>query len=39
MAVFQAVRAFQLFTGREPDAERMRRHFNELQAAAASQSG
>lgn len=39
MAVFQAVRAFQLFTGREPDAERMRRHFKELQAAAASQSG
>jgi shikimate dehydrogenase len=34
MAVFQAVRAFHLFTGREPDAERMRRHFNELQAAA-----
>jgi shikimate dehydrogenase len=27
MAVFQAVRAFQLITGIEPDAERMRRHF------------
>jgi len=27
MAVFQAVRAFQLITGMEPDAERMRRHF------------
>ena len=27
MAVFQAVRAFQLITGLEPDAERMRRHF------------
>jgi shikimate dehydrogenase len=35
MAVFQAVRAFELFTGIKPDAERMRRHFNELQAAAA----
>jgi len=30
MAVFQAVRAFQLFTGREPDPERMRRHFERL---------
>lgn len=27
MAVFQAVAAFRLFTGIEPDAERMRRHF------------
>jgi shikimate dehydrogenase len=27
MAVFQAVDAFRLFTGREPDAERMIRHF------------
>jgi shikimate dehydrogenase len=27
MAVFQAVGAFRLFTGREPDAERMLRHF------------
>lgn len=30
MAVFQAVRAFHLFTGIEPDAERMLRHFAEL---------
>lgn len=30
MAVFQAVRAFELFTGRTPDAERMRRHFERL---------
>ena len=27
MAVFQAVGAFRLFTGIEPDAERIRRHF------------
>ena len=27
MAVFQAVEAFRLFTGRQPDAERMLRHF------------
>jgi shikimate dehydrogenase len=27
MAVFQAVAAFRLFTGREPDADRMLRHF------------
>jgi shikimate dehydrogenase len=27
MAVFQAVRAFRLFTGIEPDADRMRRCF------------
>ena len=27
MAVFQAVGAFRLFTGVEPDAERMARHF------------
>ena len=27
MAVFQAVGAFRLFTGIEPDAERMARHF------------
>jgi len=27
MAVFQAVQAFRLFTGRQPDAERMLRHF------------
>ncbi|MEU5842374.1 shikimate dehydrogenase [Rhodococcus sp. NPDC047139] len=30
MAVFQAVGAFEYFTGREPDAERMARHFEEL---------
>ena len=29
MAVFQAVGAFSLFTGRKPDAERMLRHFRE----------
>lgn len=34
MAVFQAVGAFRLFTGREPDAARMLRHF-----AAMSRSG
>lgn len=33
MAVFQAVRAFALFTGVEPDPERMRRHFERLGAA------
>jgi shikimate dehydrogenase len=30
MAVFQAVGAFRLFTGLEPSAERMLRHFNEM---------
>lgn len=30
MAVFQAVGAFRLFTGREPDALRMLRHFDEM---------
>ncbi|THV36379.1 shikimate dehydrogenase [Glycomyces buryatensis] len=30
MAVFQAVDSFRLFTGIEPDAERMLRHFDEL---------
>ena len=30
MAVFQAVKAFQLFTDLKPDAERMHRHFMEL---------
>ncbi len=30
MAVFQAVKAFELFTGIEPDAERMLRHFADL---------
>jgi Shikimate 5-dehydrogenase len=36
MAVFQAVKAFQLFTDLEPDAERMRRHFTELTQSAGS---
>jgi shikimate dehydrogenase len=31
MAVFQAVGAFRLFTGREPDAARMLRHFGALE--------
>jgi shikimate dehydrogenase len=30
MAIYQAVRAFQLFTGMQPDADRMARHFDEL---------
>jgi shikimate dehydrogenase len=30
MAVFQAVGAFRLFTGLEPDTERMKRHFSEI---------
>jgi len=30
MAVFQAVGAFRLFTGVEPDAERMIRHFERM---------
>ena len=30
MAVFQAVDAFRLFTGKEPDAARMLRHFEEM---------
>lgn len=33
MAVFQAVGAFRLFTGIEPDAERMLRHFRDMSAA------
>ncbi|SFS97878.1 shikimate dehydrogenase [Saccharopolyspora flava] len=33
MAVFQAVDAFRLFTGVEPDAERMLRHFADLEGA------
>jgi shikimate dehydrogenase len=33
MAVFQAAGAFRLFTGIEPDAERMLRHFAALGAA------
>jgi shikimate dehydrogenase len=32
MAVFQAVGAFRLFTGREPDADRMLRHFLSIAA-------
>jgi shikimate dehydrogenase len=36
MAVFQAVGAFRLFTGREPDAARMLRHFAEMSAASAA---
>ncbi len=32
MAVFQAVGAFRLFTGREPDAARMLAHFKALTA-------
>jgi shikimate dehydrogenase len=35
MAVFQAVEAFRLFTGIEPDAERMLAHFAELVAGGA----
>ncbi|SOC48225.1 shikimate dehydrogenase [Rhizobium subbaraonis] len=35
MAVFQAVKAFELFTGIEPDAARMLRHFKELTRGAA----
>jgi len=34
MAVFQAVKAFELFTGVRPDAARMRLHFQELQAGS-----
>jgi shikimate dehydrogenase len=34
MAVFQAVRAFHLFTGVEPDSQRMEQHFLELTAGA-----
>lgn len=30
MAVYQAVKAFELFTGIKPDSDRMRRHFSEL---------
>ena len=34
MAVFQAVKAFELFTGLQPNAERMSKHFGQLQMAA-----
>ena len=33
MAIYQAVRAFELFTGRSADAARMRRHFDRIAAA------
>jgi shikimate dehydrogenase len=33
MAVFQAVEAFRLFTGIEPDSERMLAHFAAMRAA------
>jgi shikimate dehydrogenase len=33
MAVFQAAHAFRLFTGREPDIDRMLRHFDDLVTA------
>jgi shikimate dehydrogenase len=32
MAVFQAVKAFELFTGMRPNAERMMQHFNSLRS-------
>jgi shikimate dehydrogenase len=35
MAVFQAADSFELFTGLEPDRDRMLRHFTELAGAAA----
>jgi shikimate dehydrogenase len=35
MAVFQAVEAFRLFTGRPPDATRMLRHFAAMSASAS----
>ena len=34
MAVFQAVGAFELFTGLQPDADRMLRHFAEMTRGA-----
>ena len=37
MAVYQAVGAFELFTGIEPDAVQMRQHFDELVATRAMQ--
>lgn len=39
MAVFQAVRAFELFTGAKADPERVRRHFEELRQSAAQDTG
>jgi shikimate dehydrogenase len=38
MAVFQAVRAFELITGRRPDADEMFRHFEAASAATKSDS-
>jgi shikimate dehydrogenase len=38
MAVFQAVGAFRLFTGRVPDAERMLRHFAAMSASEAAEA-
>lgn len=38
MAVYQAVRAFELFTGLKPDADRMRAHFQTLTQAARSRA-
>ncbi|NBS44442.1 MAG: shikimate dehydrogenase, partial [Acetobacteraceae bacterium] len=35
MAVFQAVGAFRLFTGREPDAARMLKHFAQMSTETA----
>jgi shikimate dehydrogenase len=37
MAVFQAARAFEIFTGRVADAERMLRHFNQMSGQRASE--
>jgi shikimate dehydrogenase len=39
MAVFQAAASFQLFTGRQPDAERMLRHFAALVPHADRSNG
>ena len=36
MAVFQAAESFELFTGLQPDRERMLRHFAELADRAVS---
>ena len=39
MAVFQAVRAFELFTGIAPDVDRMKAAFRRLRRAARGSSG
>ncbi|ETN80765.1 hypothetical protein NECAME_17972 [Necator americanus] len=39
MAVYQAVDAFRLFTGVEPDAERMYAHLQSMLAADAASAG